>query len=519
MLCSGSNHTNMRNLSGYPFWNCEINLCPTCTTGGAIYVDNEMKVVQNSGGGLIVQLKGDYIAQSGSVGVTLVGSNVQQFDIQTGTVINHVIINKTGGSINVVRDFAWHGNWTHTAGNIVWNGKKAIARFLSNGLTITNGSFHHLEQNSASGVGISSAGNPIQCEGDFILNGQIGTNSFPAVRLKGNLSILTSNGACAGITFNGTGAQSFTSLVSSYTVGSVTINKSAGTVTLMSNFTMLGSTNDLNLINGTFDQNGFNFTIPDTLNQTGGVYNQGAGTLDLFRYVATLGTFNEGSQGIICRGTDFIVGLSAIFNRSLIGGGLFANTAVATALLLTMNGWKLSNFSFARLTANLTLGSSLDINGYYKKSSTATTANVIGAGFMVRIGGNVEQNNIYSSRVLATSPTFLLNGVSDQTIISNDGRLDSGIWQVNKPSGKVTQLSNITIDNGQAGDNGLNNLVIFGGAWCTNNFNLTVDGTIIVLSSAELRKTPLSTITGTLVGVITNVNSCDEKKTAFFLVE
>jgi hypothetical protein len=522
MLISGSNHTNARNLIGYPFYNFEFNMCPSCTLAGTgIYVANNLVGTLNNyanGGSLVAYVKGNVTFALGSVSVVFEGTGNQDFNVTGAIVVNAITINKPSGTLNIINDFAWYGNWNHIVGTINWNSKKAIARFTNNGITITNGQFHHLEQNCTSGVGVGWAGTQIQCEGDFILNAQTGANNFPPVRFRGNLSILTANGNCSGAIFNGTGAQSFTSSVASYQVP-IDVNKSGGTVTLMSNFTMLGATNDFNMISGTFNQNGFNLVIPDAFNQTGGIYNQGAGVLDLLRFVSTLGTFNEGSQGIICRGTDFIIGIASVFNRSLIGGGLFANTAVGTALLLTTNGWTLSNFSFARLTASLTLGSSLTINGYYKKSSTATTANVIGAGFMVRIGGNVEQNNLYSSRVLATSPTFLLNGASDQTVTSSDGKLDSGIWQVNKPSGKVTQLSAITIDNGQAGDNGLNNLVILAGAWCTNNFNLTVDGTIIVLSSAELRKTPLSTITGTLAGVITNVNSCDEKKTAFFLVE
>lgn len=523
VLISGSNHTNVRNLSAYPLWNFEFNMCISCSLAGtALYVANNVVGTNNNSStaqGLPVYVKGNVTFIAGATSIIFEGSNNQNLTITSGIIAGSITFAKTGGQVNIINDFAWYGHWIHTTGTINWNSKKAIARFNNNGFTITNGQFHHLEQNSTSGVGIGTAGTPIQCEGDFILNGQTGTANFPAVRFRGNLSILTSFGTCSGITFNGTGAQSFTSSVASYNLGSIDINKSAGTVTLMSNFSMIGSTNDVNCILGTFNQNGFNFVITDTLNITGGTYTQGAGTLDLFRLVMTLGIFNEGSQGIICRGTDFIVGISATFNRSLIGGGLFANTAVGTALLLTMNGYMLSNFSFARLTASLTLGSSLIINGYYKKSSTATTANVIGAGFTVMIGGNIEQNNLFSSRVLATSPTFIFNGVSDQTVTSSDGKLDSGIYQVNKPSGKVSQLSNITIDNGQAGDNGLNNLVILSGAWCTNNFNLTVDGTIIVLSSAELRKTTTSVITGTLAGVITNVNSCDEKKTLFFLVE
>lgn len=518
ILVFGSNHTSLQNVSGYPLWNLEINTCPSCSMAGVLYVDNECKMVSNNSGtasGLIVNLKGDYIAQAGACAVTLLGSNVQQFDIQTGTKTGQVIINKTGGSVNVVRDFSWFGHWTHTAGVITWNNTKAIAQFTNNGIVITNGAFHHLENNSTSGVSVGTAGNQIQCEGDFILNGQTGTNNFPAVKFKGNLQILTANGNCSGATFNGTGSQSFTSSVANYTMP-IDINKTSGNVTLMSNFEMLGATNDLNLILGTFNQNGFNFKTQDTINQGDGVYNQGTGSLDCGRVVISGGIFNEGIQGIILRGADFLVTGAGQFNRSLTGGGIFANNAVATALNLNMNGWDISNFKFARLTSNLTLLASLTVAKDFEKTSTATTANVIGGGFMVRIGGDYKQNNQYSSRALATSPTWILNGAGDQEVFTFDGKFDSGNWRVDKASGKVTQMSHVTIDNGQAPDNGLNSLLVFKGIWCTNQFNLTVDDDIAISGLGELDKTPTSVITGTVVGTITNVSSCSQKKTNFF---
>ena len=510
MLCSGSNHTNMRNLSGYPFWNCEINLCPTCTTGGAIYVDNEMKVVQNNGttgGSLICQLKGDYIAQNGSVAVTLVGSNVQQFDIQTGTVINQVIINKTGGSVNVVRDFAWNGNWTHTAGVITWNSKKAIARFTNNGLAITNGAFHHLEQNSTSGVSIGTAGNPIQCEGDFILNGQSGVGNFPAVKFKGNLQILTANGNCTGATFNGTTDQTITCNVASYQCP-LTVNKVSGTVKLLTNFTMLGATSDVDVPAGTFDQNGFNLVITDTLNITGGAFTQGSGSLDLGRLTLVNGTFNEGPQGVICRGADFRVYPGATFNAHA-SGGLYANTAVATALNLDTSGFVLNKVNYARLTASLTLLSSLKVATDFIKSSTATTANVIGAGLYVNIGRDYYQNNLYGSRALSTSPLWTMDGQTDQFIFTADGKLDSGNWKVEKNIGKVVLTSHVTVDNGQAGDNTLNNLNIAKGILCTNGFNLTIDGPLSIATVGELRKTTGSTVVSSVTyGTILTVSKC-----------
>jgi len=518
VLIKGSNHTACRNLIAYPLNNFEVDACPTCTISGAIYVDGEAKATNNNwatAGSLVVNLKGNYIAVAGAFAVTMIGTGNQDFDVATGIVTGQVTINKPSGNMNVIRDFAWYGNWIHTAGTIVWNSKKAIARFLNNGFSITNGSFHHLEQNSTSGVSIGTVGNPIQCEGDFILNGQAGTNSFPAVKFKGNLSILTANGTCAGATFNGTGSQSFTSAVSQYNVP-IDINKPSGVVTLMSNFEMLGSTNDLNIILGQFNQNGFNFKTQDTINITGGQHDQGTGSLDCGRFVNSGGIFNEGIQGIILRGIDFLISGAGVFNRNLVGGGIFANNAVATALNVNTNGWEISVFKFARLTQSLTLLASLVVAKDFEKTSTATTANVIGGGFMVRIGGNYKQNNQYSSRALATSPTWILNGAGDQEVFAFDGKFDSGNWRVDKPSGKVIQTSHVTIDNGQAGDNGLNSLLVFKGIWCTNQYNLTVDDDIVISGLGEIDKTPSSVITGTVVGTITNVSDCSQKKTNFF---
>jgi hypothetical protein len=523
----GSNHSAMRNLASYPFYKVELNQCVSCNNTGTIYVDNEFKnTLTGAGGGLIVNLKGNLInTVGGNFRVNFIGSANQTITCASGAgnSVGTIEINKTGGTVKLLTDLEWNGHWYSTAGNALDpNGFTVYCNISFNTAVIQSPTFYNFVCKATAGVDLANGyTNNIICLNDYTRQTGAGFVRMSPITVGGNVVMTTLNPSPYSdgiLTLNGTGTQNI-SATGSTDIISINVNKPSGSAKLISNFTIIGSANDFNLIAGTFDQNGFNFTVPDTLNQTGGIYIQGAGILDIGRFTETLGTFNEGSQGIICRGTDFFVAISAVFNRSLIGGGLFANTAVGTALLLTMNGWTLSNFSFARLTASLTLGSSLVINGYYKKSSTANTANVIGAGFTIRIGGNVEQNNIYSSRVLATSPTFIFNGVSDQTVTSSDGKLDSGIWQVNKPSGKVTQISAITVDNGQAGDNLLNNLVILSGAWCTNNFNLTVDGTIVVLSSAELRKTPSSVITGTIGGVITNVNSCEEKKTLFFLVE
>jgi len=518
MLLLGANHTWVRNLSAYPLYNFEFNLCTGCTLGGTgLYVANNVvgTLSNNSTAtSLNIFVKGNVTFVNGATSLIFEGTGDQALNVTGTAILGSITINKPSGTLSINNDFAWSGHWTHTTGTINWNDKKATARFAL-GFTITSGQFHHLEQNSKSGVGIGTAGNPIQCEGDFILNGQTGVGNFPAVRFRGNLQILTANGTCSGVTFNGSTDQNVYAAVPGNTMDWI-INKSAGKVILNADIEIMTSTRDLIINSGGFDQNGFNLIVPDLVSIASSVYDQGSGYLDCGRFTLLSGTYNEGEGGIICRGSTFSINPAAIFNRSLIGGGIFADSGVSTALALNTDGYTISNFSFGRLTQSLTLGSSVNINGYYKKSSTASTANVIGAGLLVRIGGNIEQNGIYSSRVLATSPTFVINGLVDQDIYSADGLLDSGIWHLAKPSGKVKQLSNITIDNGQAGDNGLNALICMFGVWCTNEFNLTVDGTITIVAGAELQKTPTSVITATISGTITNVNSC-QKKTAFFL--
>lgn len=509
----GSNHTNLRNLSGFPLNNLTVNTCGSCSIAGLVYVDGNLTMtLNNSGtaGGLVVNLKGHYVATAGAAAVVFLGSNNQDVTITTGIVTGSMTFNKTGGQVNIINDFAWFGNWTHTAGTINWNSKKAIARFTNNGLVITNGQFHHLENNSTAGVGITSAGTPIQCEGDFILNGQPSTGSFPAVKFRGNLSILTISGTCSGVEFNGTGAQSFTSSVASYTMP-ITINKASGAVTLMSNFSMPGIVNDFNLIAGTFNQNGFNLTISDALNQTGGTYNQGAGTLTVPRFLLTLGTFNEGASGIICTGSTFTVNPSAVFVRAVVGGGIFANSGSAGALSLSMGGYAISNLSFARATSSLNLGGSLIINGYFKKNSTSTTANVTGTGLSITIGGNIEQNGTYGSRTLSTSPTWILNSSIDTTIYAADGRLDSGYYQIDKPLGQIKQLSNVRFDTGQGADATANQFILLDGIWCTNEFNFNTYQ-LIIDNDSDFRKTPTSIMTVvSTIGIVLNVATCQKK--------
>lgn len=219
----------------------------------------------------------------------------------------------------------------------------------------------------------------------------------------------------------------------------------------------------------------------------------------------------QATTGIFPFSQDFIVDMDAgrvlnveniILRAENFSGGSNAN--------VDMNGVKVGGFILNNGAFDLVLISDLNILGEFLLESGS---NVFGSGININFYGDYRATISAVSTSLASAPNLKFVGSVDQNITTiTDFRLIAGIVTVDKPSGSVIQQSNIIVDNSTAGDDGNHQLNLFRGIWCTNEFDLTVDGNLLIVSPAELQKTPLSTITSvSTIGTVTNVTECGKK--------
>jgi len=146
----------------------------------------------------------------------------------------------------------------------------------------------------------------------------------------------------------------------------------------------------------------------------------------------------------------------------------------------------------------LTLGTSgfIQMGGTYLESASKSTTN---AGDLIQILG------IYT----ASTGAYTFNGFSNNSVFLASYGSGVGDVNVNKGSGVLKMLRSFTLSN---------NLNVLSGVLCTNGFNLSVTGNLLVLPSGNLVKIVGSTISvsGSTTGVTNNSYVC-KNNSAFFL--
>jgi hypothetical protein len=138
----------------------------------------------------------------------------------------------------------------------------------------------------------------------------------------------------------------------------------------------------------------------------------------------------------------------------------------------------------------------LHITGYLRIKANAkiiwesTQGTVyLGGDLMIDAGVSIDANP-----TIVNSPLWKLNGTGEQ-LINGDvaDNIPIGLLEINKNNGSVIQKSNI--NKYQNDILGNSDITITKGIWCTNQFNLQLDGTLTINNpQGELQKTPISTI-------------------------
>lgn len=247
-----------------------------------------------------------------------------------------------------------------------------------------------------------------------LTDGIINTGTLNA---QGNVTVGAGfDGGSAPLSFTGTAAQSF-DLTGAEALfnGNVTINKTSGTVTLLSDLTMDQAGQDLTVTSGELDLGARNLAVQDVLTIDGGTLTHGAGTIDVNDdLLISSGMLTRGT-GLIDIADDMTVSGSGIVtasagNITLSGGAgstLIISGATASMSMgtgdLTAGDINQSDGTFSGGTGTITLSDDFTVSG---GTFTSTSGTMFIADNFTHSGGTFTHN----------SGTVDLNGTGGQTI-------------------------------------------------------------------------------------------------------
>ena len=499
----------------------------TLTVAGTLTFDNSSTgaIVINTGtiaaqGNVTVADSVNYGAGSGSnSSATLLinGTGTQTFSdsaTQTAGNLPDVNINKASGTLTLSGTLRTSSDWTWTAGTIdagtstvVFSGEGGTTHTITGSHTLNNVT---IDSNASIATTLTIAstiasGTTLTVSGTLTLdNSSTGTISINTgtIAAQGNVTVADTNTYNGSFILNFTGSanQTFTSNTGFAPTGSpVTINKSAGTVTLAANASFNATNQDLTITSGTLSLAGFNLTVNRTLTVgvSGTLQLQGAETI-----TATTKTLNSGSTVKFTGNGDGLANtytptsyFSASYQNLTIAStdgttDTFQNGAaltVAGALTITAGTFN-ANTNTTTVTGLTTVSDSTYTGSTAAQtftgglSMTGATLSTTGAGSVV-LGGNVTGNASATTSTISgalnlngATRTFTIadgaaaNDMSISAIISNGGLTKAGAGTL-VLSGANTYASATTISAGTLnanataalGDGSATNTLIFTG--------------------------------------------------------
>lgn len=356
------------------------------------------------------------------------------------------------------------GVWTHTSGGTFsHNNGTVLADITASRTWDVNGSesFYKFNLNGSSNWTLTiAAGDTFTFNDDVTFtNGATNTGFMEAKKNVAFLSGYDSGSSPLHLTGSANQELNLTGATALFD-GNLTVNKSGGTVTLKSDLTMNVSSQDFIFISsdGTFDMAGYALSVADDFTQSGGVFQGGTGTNDLAKFTLNGGTFNT---------TSGTMSFSETFTHA---AGTFNHTSgTVTADLTASSTWDfIGSQTFQNFTVNAASGWTLTIGAgdtIYVPGNVTFTNGLVSAGF-IDVKGNVTVGSTYDG---GTTPLHFTKS-GDQTFDLTGGTaLYNGSIYLNKASGKVTLLSNLTLDAASQ------DLIMLKGDFDVAGYALTVD--------------------------------------------
>ncbi|PCJ60858.1 MAG: hypothetical protein COA79_07305 [Planctomycetota bacterium] len=404
----GAGNGTITTPAGSPFNN--LTLKTSGAIFGTFYVANDFNRFAGSNNNLNsdVYLSGDYLGTGGTAGGTgtirFTGTGTQSV---TNPNLPSVIVNTTGPLL-VPADITIGGDWTRTTGTVTWNANKATFNNVTNGdITITSGVFYDLElskvaTNTVNLVDAVSVANDLTISSLANLNGS-------NIEIMGDYTVSLYNWVgTSTMVFKGTGSSNINA--SGRQGVSTEIDKTAGTITLASNFNIYYTGHDLTITDGDLSLAGFSLTVADNFIVNDSLTLNGSEAITVNSSTANADsnakfTINPTTSTIIyidSTVTAVITKLAKTFNNLELGASKLhevatgSNNGITVSGILSSNGTTstrslLRSLSDSATAWELTLnGTSTLANKVTVKNSDASSGTAVLATGSLSLGTNTN---------------------------------------------------------------------------------------------------------------------------------
>ena len=354
--------------------------------------------------------------------------------------------------------------FTHNNGTVTFTGP-FFGGSLPINLKASGETFNNLNFNLDDGKTCNLSGGPLTVQTSLQLNDGLinnGTLQVPApapVTVSPNFDgttfqgvLLLTGAAARTVTFSAGANLLNVDLNASAT----TINTSgSGTLTFPSLTLEAGIINQGGtdfLINGNYNQSGgtFNvgsdlFTEVNNFEQTGGNFNGGSGTLDMQSRLELKGTAQfTSTTGTLTINGDFkddVAGTAFFTNNN--GTVTFTGPFFGNSLPISL---KAGGETFNNLNFNLDDGKTCNLSG---GALTVQGSLQLNDGFVNNSVLSPQGNLLVAATFDGGTTAVTFAGTTNQTFTNNGGANLTGTWTVNKSNGRVTLLSDLTLQSGQ----------------------------------------------------------------------
>ena len=300
------------------------------------------------------------------------------------------------------------GTFNHNSGTVKFasnNGCLGSTWTLSLTGTIT---FNHVDAATTVACGTAT----LQATGGTVVAAGNLTHTSGALQgswqVQGNFLVTTTAaGGTATIAFTGASNQTYTNNGGNEPDGSYTVNKGAGTVTLVSSLNLNAASQSLTITSGTLDLVGNGVTVNNilTVGASGILQLQGGEAV-----TATTRTLNAGST-VIYNGGGVYGSLAAGNTYSNLTFNNAAGSWTHTAPLTTGQNLTITTGTLISAGQNINVAGNWNNSGTYTSGANTVTLN----GAAQNISGNSTFNNLTKSVISADTLTFASGSVQSIT--------------------------------------------------------------------------------------------------------
>ncbi len=360
-------------------------------------------------------------------------SGAAVLDFNSTVTLNGGILNESSATTYMAGNFTQPGGtFNHNNGTLYFDGSSnttvdPVSSITFYNVIINKGANNYYLRPASSDVMIVS-------NNLTLINGLLNEgNAAASTQVSGNVTVQsTFDGGSCDLEFTGTTAtQNFDlSGASTLFLGNIKINKSSGTVKLLSDFTDAGT---FTLASGTFDMNTHPFTCTGAFSQSGGTFISGAAALD-FNTSFTLsgGTFNAPSSTFNLNGAfTHTAGGTFIHNNGTV---IFDPTSNVTYNVNNVDNFYNVTFFGNTDTRSITISANdtLRTNGKFTFQNGTYT---LGSSAFIDIKGGLDFQSTWDGN----APNVTFSGTGNFTLEGT--KIFTGNLTINKISG-VVQLAN-----------------------------------------------------------------------------